>query len=63
MKDEYLYDLFSCKKCEHNPSDGTRTLDAFVMDGTALGIFGSCLHLKDIEKLFQPYLESRTSNA
>ena len=28
------------QKCEYNASDGTRTHDAVVMDGTALGILG-----------------------
>lgn len=40
-KDEDLYSLFSCTKCERDPSSGTRELDAVVMDGTALGILGS----------------------
>ena len=39
-KEQYLYDFFSFKNCERNYNDGTRKLDAVVMDGTDLEILG-----------------------
>ena len=39
-KKEELDTLFSCRLCGRQNEDGSRTLDAIVMDGTATGILG-----------------------
>ncbi len=35
-----MHELFSCRNCERNSSNGGRTLDGVVMNGTAMGILG-----------------------
>ena len=41
VEEDYLSNLFSCKKCARNPESENRDLDAVVMNGTALGILGT----------------------
>lgn len=36
--EKVLFQLFSCETCEKKQDDGTRRLDAVVMDGTAVGV-------------------------
>ncbi len=62
VKEEHLHDLFSCRNFEKNSGAGTREIDGVVMDGTALGILGKLPTFHLHKKLFQQYLEFRTSN-
>ena len=39
-RDQDIFELFSCSKCEQNVGNGFKRMDGVVMDGSAVGILG-----------------------
>ena len=39
-KDDNVFKLFSCSKCERTLDDGSKRMNGVVMDGSAVGILG-----------------------